>query len=74
MKFETFEALIEYLRQFETWGDRGGFDSGGAVALLAAVLDCLHKNFNDGDLEELRDRLDENQVATLMKLASSVRV
>jgi hypothetical protein len=72
MRIDSFEELKTYLRQFTTWGDRGGFDFCGATHLLMAIMDCIRLTANDAELEEMRELLDEEQVAFIVRLAQSL--
>lgn len=70
MEFRTFEELESYLRRFMSWENRPDYDFGGAVSLLGACLDSLRERALDHELEELPDRLSDEQTAFLLKCAS----
>ena len=69
MEISSFEELAEVLRNFTTWGDRGGYDFGGALTLLGACLENIQKHAQEAELEEVAERLDAGQIAFLKKLS-----
>jgi hypothetical protein len=69
MWIRSFEELETYLRNFETWDNRGGFDFGGAVQLLGACRKCLHDKAQEQELRGLAEHLGEQQTTFLRKLA-----
>ncbi|HEX5221179.1 MAG TPA: hypothetical protein VFZ59_16570 [Verrucomicrobiae bacterium] len=68
MNISSFEELVEYLRNFTTWGNRGGYDFGGAIHLFGASLDNLRKNATRVELEELKERLEADQIEFIKNL------
>lgn len=71
MQIETFEKLVEYLRNFETWDERGGYDLGGVAALLGACLDNFQKKANETDLASLGSYLNPQQLRTIEAIVCS---
>ena len=68
MKFDSFEELAKYLREFDTWDHRGGYDFSGMVYLLGACLDNLRKFSLPIEMEELPGRLEPHQLAFLQRV------
>jgi hypothetical protein len=73
MEISSFDDFAQRIRDFETWGDSGGYDFGGAVILLGACLDNLEKHALPAELEELTDRLEPSQITFLLKVAQTIR-
>jgi hypothetical protein len=63
--------LPQYLREFvNVSGDPVPYDFGWAVAMLAALLDNLRVRSLEVELEEVSDRLTDEQRMFLAKLAA----
>jgi hypothetical protein len=72
MQISSFEELAATVRDFTTWGNRGGYDFGGALHLLGACLENMQKHAQQSELEEMAERLKPDQIAFLKKLAELV--
>ena len=72
MEIRSFEELAATVRNFTTWGNRGGYDLGGAAHLLGACLENIEKHAQQAELDELSERLDSDQIAFLKKLTKLV--
>jgi phosphoserine phosphatase len=69
MCIESFEHLVALLKGFYRWDNgRGEYDFAGAVALFAATLDGLRTNALQSEIEEIGERLREEQAAFLRRL------
>jgi hypothetical protein len=66
-----YDELVRYLRGFETWDDRGGFDFGGIVGLLGACLDCIAAKAQSQEISDIAEHLTDRQVKALRVLAAS---
>jgi hypothetical protein len=71
MQIETFEKLVEYIRNFETWDERGGYDLGGITSLLGACLDNLQKKGNETDLPSIGTYLNPQQLRVMETIVCS---
>jgi hypothetical protein len=69
---ETFEQLREYLASFSCWGDDPGYDCGGVVILLSALIDNLRENSEEA-LSIVGGYLSEEQKRFLELLAEHAR-
>lgn len=73
MQTRTLEELIQYLRDFRTFGNQGeGYDAVGMSHLLGACLDNLRQNASKSDLADLPECLEAHQVMFLKKLATGL--
>jgi hypothetical protein len=73
MEISSFEDLAATLRNFTTWGNRGGYDIGGALHLLGACLENIEKHAKQTELEEMAEHLDPDRIAFLKKLAGLIK-
>lgn len=71
MEIKSYEDLVAYLRQFETWGEGGGYDFVGVVHLLGACLDNLGQHAIADELETIEDILDPVQWSLLKQICIS---
>jgi hypothetical protein len=70
----SYEELESYLREFVNIpGEHVPYDFGGGVGLFLATLDNVRTNALDAELEDLRERLIDEQAAFLVRLASLIR-
>lgn len=74
MKINSYEELLGYLRKFETWENRGGYDFVGAVHLLGACLDNLGSHATTADLDHVAHCLDGNQQKFLLRIAEGIKI
>ena len=70
--FESFEDLLQFLRDWRTWQDDSDFDFGGMVHLLGACLTAIGTNALDAEIEDFSDFLGSEK-ETLLRLASVLR-
>ena len=61
MQLTSFEDLVDYLRNFTTWGDRGGYDFAAMAHLLGACLDNLRRHARSDEVDELSRYLEPHQ-------------
>lgn len=67
---ETFDALCDFLREFNSFYDDPPYDSGGVILLLSAVLDNLREH-EEEVLGIVNGYLSEEQQEFLVKLTEA---
>src|SRR5262245_60377609 len=68
MELKSFEELAMYIRQFQTWDNRGGYDFAGMAHLLGACLDNLRRYASTDEIEEMPKFLEPQQWALLKRI------
>ena len=75
-RFESISDLRDLTDRIQNWTsfeDEHVYDHGGLIQILAACLQNLRKNSLPVDFEELADRLSEEEIEMLLKLADAIR-
>lgn len=68
----SLEDLTERIRNWTSFKDEDVYDYGGLIHILAACLENLRRHSIPIDLEELSDRLSDEEIEMLIKLADAV--
>ncbi len=74
--FESISSLgdlTERIRNWTSFRDEEVYDHGGLIQILCACLDNLRRHALPVDYEEMAERLSDEEIETLIKLADSVR-
>lgn len=68
MEIESFDELTKYLREFDTWDHRGGYDFNGMVHLLGACIDNLRRHALPEEIAQVKHSLERHQLAFLNQI------
>jgi hypothetical protein len=73
MQLHNFEDLVQFLKDYRSWGNQSeGYDADGMLHLLAACLDNLRQNATKSDLADLPECLEAHHIMFLKKLATGL--
>jgi hypothetical protein len=72
IRFDSFEDLVRYLREWSNAGDTPAHDTTGMMVLLGACLENLSVYGDSEVLAALVEVLDPKQAAFFIKLAAHV--
>ena len=73
MVIDSYERLERFLREFRNWhGDPVPYDFVGVVTLLCALLDNIHANALDVEIEDFGETVSPQQAETLRKLVAGI--
>ena len=68
--FRSFEDLIEFLRNWRSWGGSPEYDFVGITQLLGACLSSIQENALDAEIEDLPDLRAPSHLKLLVRLGT----
>lgn len=70
MEIRRYEDLVQFLKDFRSWGNAGeGYDYVGMIHLLGACLENLRKYASESELAELGECLEAGQIQFMKRIS-----
>ncbi len=73
MKISSYKGLLSSLAEWRSWDDDEVYDFGGIIAVLGACLRNLDQYGVEGELNEVANYLEPEEVRMLLRLAELAR-